>query len=800
VILDDSTPSTTRSIGEPKNRNTVNDHWNITNTTSFTLFPADPYSGVNFTWYTIDGVYFEGLSFDLSGYIEGLHNITWGSRDNLGWNETGNYEIVNLNYTSPLTAINIIGPKYRGLTSDLWNVTSASIFVLTPIYTPSEIDFIWYIIDGEYFEGNTFTLSGYNDGPHSIIWGTRDKLGYNETGNFWMVLLDNAEPNTSIDVGNPKHRFNGNDLWNITSHTTITFSSEDQYSGVNYSWYTVDGQYFEGSTFDLQGYGEGSHLISYGSIDHLGNNETSIFITIWVDDSAPEIDLTIGLPRYPLWPYNGCNVTSTTQFTLTGADKPTSHNVGVNFLWYTIDDDYYVGTSFDLSGYGIGSHSVTWGGIDYLGNNETGGTNLVFLDTNPPITDLNINIPKYRESDNDYWNVRDTTPFILTSYDQYSGVKLTWYTVDNEYFEATNFNLVGFEEGLHILTWGSIDNLGNNETGNSIRVYLDNSPSSTGITLGNPKFRVNSNDYWNITGSTIFTLVADDQYSGVKLTWYTIDGSYFEGNEFDFTGYDDGLHTITWGSVDNLDNSESSNVLVINLDNTPPLIFLEFGTPHRIIDNITHITSSTNITLIPFDLGANSTTLYYSLDGGATYSMYRSPFTVPSITTSIIYGGEDALGNRANESSIDVVVNNRDNDGDNIYDIGDDDDDNDGLWDSDEDKNQNGIVDEGETDPLNPDTDGDGHNDFEDKYPLDKTKWKEPSDWEKLPLVGGYDQSLCINLVIVFVIVLILLIIIMKQYRKWKARKSWKEVPESQSGNGSGNGSGSEPSSGLNNK
>jgi hypothetical protein len=760
VILDDSTPSTTRSIGEPKNRNTGNDHWNITNTTSFTLLPADQYSGVNFTWYTIDGVYFEGLSFDLSGYIEGLHNLTWGSLDNLGWNETGNYEIVNLNYTSPLTAINIVGPKYRGLTSDLWNVTSASIFILTPRYTPSEVDFIWYIIDGEYFEGDTFTLSGYNDGPHSIIWGTRDKLGYNETGNFWMVMLDNAEPNTSIDVGDPKYRNNGNDLWNVTSHTTMTLLSVDQYSGVNYSWHTIDGQYFEGSTFDLQGFGEGLHVISYGSIDNLGNNETSKYISIWVDDSSPEIDLTIGLPRYPLSPYNGCNVTSTTQFTISGMDKPDSHSSGIDFIWYTIDIDYDVGTSFDLFGYGIGSHMITWGGIDNLGNNGTSGTIFVILDTNPPITDLDISIPKYRDGDEDYWNVKDTTPFILTAFDQYAGVYSTWYTVENQYFEAKNFNLAGFEEGLHILNWGSIDNLGNNESGNSIRVYLDKLPPSTEITIGIPKFRANNDDYWNVTDSTTFTLVAYDQYSGVKSTWYMIDGDYFEGNAFDLGGYDDGLHTVTWGSVDNLDNSETANTLRVYLDNTPPLISIEFGTPNRIIDNITHITSSTNITLFPFDSGANTTILYYSLDAGATYSLYNGPFTVPAATKSILYGGEDALGNRADESSIDVVVNNRDNDKDGLYDIEDDDDDNDGLWDSDEDKNRNGIVDKGETDPFNPDTDGDGHNDFEDKYPLDETKWKEPSDWEKLPLVGGYDQSLCINLVIIFVIVLILLIVI----------------------------------------
>ena len=46
----------------------------------------------------------------------------------------------------------------------------------------------------------------------------------------------------------------------------------------------------------------------------------------------------------------------------------------------------------------------------------------------------------------------------------------------------------------------------------------------------------------------------------------------------------------------------------------------------------------------------------------------------------------------------------------------------DGLPDSEEDVNRNGIVDAGETDPLNPDTDGDAVNDGDDAFPLDPTR------------------------------------------------------------------------------
>lgn len=790
LVLDDTSPTTILSIGEPKNRNTINDHWNITNITIFTLLPSDQFSGVNFTWYTIDGVYFEGLIFNLSCYDEGLHTITWGSIDYLGWNETGNIEIVNLNYTSPLTTLTINGPKYRHSPTDYWNVTSTSVFTLTPIYTPTVVDFTWYTIDGEYLEGVTFTLSGYDEGLHYITWGSQDELGYNETGNFWPVFLDNEEPITSIDIGGPKYPLIP--LLNITSFSPINLSSDDGpgsgMASIHYRIYNDSGlvlgwtEYQMGTLFfNLSGFGDGNYTIVFYAVDNLGNVEADNFYDLYLDNSGPITTINIGEPKYRAINSDYWNVTSGTEFTLFSWDLRTD----VDIIWYTIDEGYFEGDNFDLSGYSDGGHTITWGGIDKLGINRTGGTMNLILDTNPPITEMIIDVPKYRDSDDDLY-VTVTTLFTLTPIDQHSGVKLSWYTIDDEYFEGQSLDLGSYVDGLYTITWGAIDNLGNNETGNSIRVILDSSSPLTNLAMGIPKYRNNDIDYWNITGSTPFTLTPTDQGSGVNTTWYTIEGNYFEGISFNFQDYDDGFYTIIWGSIDNLDINESANFLVIYLDNTPPSILIEFGTPHRVVNNITYITSSTPITLIPFDTGVGEATLYYSTDGGDTYALYISPFTVSSMTTSIIYGGEDALGNRGPESIIDVVVDDRDSDGDGIYDIGDDDDDNDGLLDTEEDLNQNGIVDEGETDHLNPDTDGDGYNDLDDKYPLDDSKWKEPSDWEKLPIIGGIDQSLFITLIILLIIVVIILIIILKQYRKYKARKSWTDVPDKEPGNGSG--------------
>jgi 2',3'-cyclic-nucleotide 2'-phosphodiesterase (5'-nucleotidase family) len=71
--------------------------------------------------------------------------------------------------------------------------------------------------------------------------------------------------------------------------------------------------------------------------------------------------------------------------------------------------------------------------------------------------------------------------------------------------------------------------------------------------------------------------------------------------------------------------------------------------------------------------------------------------------------------------------------------------DNDGLFDGEEDANRNGILDAGETDPFNPDTDGDGFSDGEEVEagtdPLDELSWPEAAGAD-IPLMGPVGYAL----------------------------------------------------------
>jgi hypothetical protein len=354
--------------------------------------------------------------------------------------------------------------------------------------------------------------------------------------------------------------------------------------------------------------------------------------------------------------------------------------------------------------------------------------------------------------------VTKDTDFSLSLSDVHQGVSNIWYTIDGVYFEGTSFDLSQFADGMLTISWGSVDNLGLNETGNLMIVYLDTTPPESDLVIDEPKYRFQSSDPWSVNSDTHFNIESSDEHSEVDYDWYIIDEIYKKGSSFTLGGYSEGSHTITWGSMDNLGHDKTGGTLSVDIDLQAPVITIIIGEPSMIVDDVIYLTSSTEISFIYEDSGINQTTVYYSLDGGTRFDTYNSPFTVPSQTTSIIFGGEDILGNSQEDTELIVAFDNTDTDSDGIPDLDDDDDDNDGLLDSEEDINQNGVVDFGETDPKKLDTDSDGYNDSEDSFPLDKTKWNQNGD--------GNGTIFIVIIMVVVVLIILLLFFVMQKKEK----------------------------------
>jgi hypothetical protein len=331
--------------------------------------------------------------------------------------------------------------------------------------------------------------------------------------------------------------------------------------------------------------------------------------------------------------------------------------------------------------------------------------------------------------------------------------------IDSDYYVGTEFSLSGLGEGIHLIRWGSQDNLGINETGNAQQFVLDVMAPETELEIQGPHFQESQEEDLFVNRYTTFTFLSQDNQSGISYYWYMIDDDFFLGSSFKLTGYTDGQYTIQWGAVDKLSHNETGNEMTIYVDNKPPIIMDGIGSPNVPFEDYTLINSSTFIFLNSIDEDVGGSAIYYSVDGGSIFQEYESPLTLSYKTRQIVYWAVDALGNSANESIINILVDNTDSDLDGIDDITDNDDDGDGLLDSEEDKNGNGVVDSGETNPKNPDTDFDGVPDEEDPYPLDKSRWGQKE--ESMNIVG-----FILFIVVGVLITLLFLFMIMRKPRE----------------------------------
>jgi hypothetical protein len=199
-------------------------------------------------------------------------------------------------------------------------------------------------------------------------------------------------------------------------------------------------------------------------------------------------------------------------------------------------------------------------------------------DLTPPTTSLDIGSPKFVDS---LGNVYITSSTILTldaidDSGTASGVALTDYKIYNSSYGTgwitglppMFFQIEELNDGTYYIDYNSTDNAGNVESTKTQAVILDNTPPTTTLTIGEPKY---ISDKTYVTPDTSFTLEATDTGSGVYSTAYRIyNATYDRGwqtytTPFKLTSLTDGTYTIEYNSTDNVKNTETTHAINVTL-------------------------------------------------------------------------------------------------------------------------------------------------------------------------------------------------------------------------------------------
>ncbi|MCK4665438.1 hypothetical protein KAU33_01730, partial [Candidatus Dependentiae bacterium] len=346
----------------------------------------------------------------------------------------------------------------------------------------------WQIYDG------AFNLEGLEELEVSIEYFSTDRLGNDEEVQSVMVFInaDNTPPETSISIGEPKY-VDGENVY-VTGVTEFTLTATDDISGVKKTEYKIvlksaSAQDIDNTAwitytvpFTLNGYSDDEYLIIYRSIDNANNQEEEKSITVIVDNTKPVSGISIGIPKY----ISGNNkyVTSNTPFTITTVENGS----GLNKIQYSTSADSQgdnsdwieYNTAFTFSGFGEGQHTISYRGVDNLGNTEQVKTITVIVDDSSPET--TIAYAPSREDNGTIYVIKGTG-FTLATVDKpvlHSGVQRTEYmirnstgTTDTGWLNYLNpFNLAMYNYGEYIISYRSFDNLGTVEQEKSITVQL----------------------------------------------------------------------------------------------------------------------------------------------------------------------------------------------------------------------------------------------------------------------------------------------------------------------------------------
>jgi hypothetical protein len=540
-------------------------------------------------------------------------------------------------------------------------------------------------------------------------------------------------------------------------------------------------------------------LIEWGSVDYVGNSETSKSTILIVDDLAPKTTMNRKNPSYGT---NPLYVTKETQILLSHNND---HNgSGVALTWYKLNAmDYKIYTTPFI--FPIGTKLIEWGSIDFLGNNESDNSMKIIMDDTSPTTKISFDGPMYED------NITYITPetFInFSSIDNESGVNSIFYKIvqtnDNDgnwilFKSAFNIPL----DGEYFVYYYSLDNIGNAEEKKQLKIFVDSTPPQKPI-LNIIKTPTNQQEVTIYGYSEPNNLIVI--YNNEWIVARVESDNY--GNFNSPIVLSNEVNIINAIAIDNFSRKSKPSISqIVKFDNNNPTIIDVF--PEKNSENISLFLKIEVIfnEMMNYSSAENAFSIIPSMKGEFKWinnSIIFEPYKNLSFNQNYIITinktAKDLAGNHLDNiyiwtlstevdsdndnypNKIDVFPNNfnewndtdgdnygdnndlfpynntewLDNDMDNIGDNFDSDDDNDGISDIDEEKIG--------SDPYLYDTDGDNYNDKDDDYPLDQERWKKEE---------SNDSTIFIVVIIVIVIISIIIILVfLKIFKKRKGEQN----------------------------
>jgi hypothetical protein len=304
------------------------------------------------------------------------------------------------------------------------------------------------------------------------------------------VKLDLTAPVITARVGDPSYGIGPTFL---TPATTIFLDAEDSFSGMNGTFYSIDGRPSKPYGTGVKESAPGHHNMTYWSFDKAGNKGDSGTLWFFVDNEAPVTTVNYDGPMATAG--GKIFVSPQTAISLVTSDAGS----GVNRTEYKLDNLAYKAYSEPLKLSTAGQHTILFRSSDKVGNSEAETTLKVTVDTAAPVTKATASAQLSKED----------IEVSLSATDADSGVCGTYYRVVKDKATPGDFqsgtDLViaakedGSADGNYTIQYYSADMIGNKETVKELKVKMD---TTVLLQLTKEVKQSVGNDHYTVEGKT----------------------------------------------------------------------------------------------------------------------------------------------------------------------------------------------------------------------------------------------------------------------------------------------------------
>ncbi|MGK5093079.1 hypothetical protein WDW89_13815 [Deltaproteobacteria bacterium TL4] len=349
-----------------------------------------------------------------------------------------------------------------------------------------------------------------------------------------------------------------------------TIKSIDDLSGVETTYYSVDGKPFVPYEKTLLFDQEKEYHIRYYAVDKVGYASNPEFLQYIVDLATPNtshkattnlIGDTLSL-QSRIWLKSGDNL------------------AGVQKILYKFDDEkefkiYNTSLGIKVDALSDGAHVLTYLAIDNVENREVDRTYTFYLDRNPPKVSYEYLGDRYTNKDITYVSPR--TRFNYSAVDNKVDIQKIEYKINEEPFNKyVNPFAPPFKSGDFVIFYQAYDALSNLSSVEKLPLVMDLIPPKSKHTIKGSHHAQGEGVLW-ITDKTTIELSSADDLSGVQKVVYQIAKNPVQEYTTPISVAEKGQYLFRYWAADNVNNQEMFTPTLLIVDTEPPNIIEVFS-------------------------------------------------------------------------------------------------------------------------------------------------------------------------------------------------------------------------------